>query len=504
MKHSKLKHLRLVIEIVCLLLITVSFFSVFPEAVQAIPVKTQIVPLIISLLSEGLLISVFLVIFFLLVTVIFGRLYCSFVCPLGGFQDIFIRFRSVKVGRRIKKKRYKYRKPFSRLRLLILIGVVVSTASGGLYLLSFLDPYSIFGKITTYAIKPSAVFINNSGQKILDKFGSDLISGMSFPPISFAAVIPFIIVFTVIVLMSLRHGRLYCNSVCPLGTFLGLFSNRSLYRVKIDTDACNSCGICERGCKAECIDSKKKTVDNSSCVKCFNCIKSCKGSAIHYAPAKLFHRSSKTSLEGKGISRREAVYSASGLLAFGGLNVLLGEKTKPEKSSKLPPTPPGSISVDKFMNKCTSCYLCINKCPSNVLQPSTLQFGITGAFIPYMDFSTGFCDYECRECLDVCPNDAIMPYSLEEKRRIQIGTVKFSKELCDVVKSETNCGACVEMCPTDALALIPYKKDLELPSTKVDACIGCGACQYVCPAEPQKAIVVETSLVHKELKKNGL
>lgn len=165
----------------------------------------------------------------------------------------------------------------------------------------------------------------------------------------------------------------------------------------------------------------------------------------------------------------------------------------------IPPTPPGSIKLQSFKLKCSSCYLCVSKCPTGVLQPSSFQFGIEGAFIPYMDFDSGYCDHECRECLEVCPTNAIMPYILEQKQRIQIGKVKFTKELCDVYKSNTNCGACAEMCPTDALSLVPFKDDLEIPNVKIDTCIGCGACQYVCPAQPKKAMFVKAESVHKEI-----
>ena len=116
-----------------------------------------------------------------------------------------------------------------------------------------------------------------------------------------------------------------------------------------------------------------------------------------------------------------------------------------------------------------------------------------------MDFYSGYCAYECTQCLEVCPTDAIMPYTKEKKKKIQIGRVKFIKDFCVVYRNNTNCGACAEICPTTAVTMIPYKGSLSIPATRPSICIGCGACQNVCPAKP-KAIVVETNIVHKEAK----
>lgn len=118
-----------------------------------------------------------------------------------------------------------------------------------------------------------------------------------------------------------------------------------------------------------------------------------------------------------------------------------------------------------------------------------------------MDFYSGYCAYECNRCLEVCPTDAIMPYTKEEKKKIQIGRVKFIKDFCVVYKNNTSCGACAEICPTGAVSMIPYKGLLLIPTTRPSICTGCGACQNVCPARPEKAIIVETNIVHKEATK---
>jgi len=495
MRAGKLKILRVTLEVIFFIFITFSFFFFFPEKLKSIPVKFQIIPLIISFLSEGFLLSLFLLVIFLITTAIFGRIYCSFFCPLGCFQDILIRTKKT-----VKKRaKFKYHKSFTILRLTILTLLIISLISGSLYLTSYLDPYSFFGKLVNYIIKPLIALINNSSELILRKADIYRLGIMNFSTINILSITPSILIFGIIVYLSLKRGRLYCNSICPLGTFLGIFSIRCLYRIEIDKSSCTSCGICASVCKAECINSKDKVVDNSSCIRCFNCLDVCPQSAIKY---KSLAKTKKIEVEkGQSISRRNFIYSSFGILSFSGINLLLRNKKMPTKTYLPPPTPPGSISLNKYINKCTACYLCVNNCPTNVLQPSLFQYGLKGVFLPHMDFYSGYCAYECNECLKVCPTDAIMPHTKEEKKKIQIGRVKFIKDYCVVYKNNTNCGACAEICPTDAVTMTPYKGLLFIPTTRPSICVGCGACQNVCPAKPQKAIVVETNIVHKEAKK---
>ncbi len=494
MIKGKLKLLRVSFEALFFVFIIFSFFRFLPQEFKVIPFKSQIIPLFISFFFEGFLLSLLLLVLFLLLTVIFGRIYCSFFCPLGGFQDILIR-----IKRKIKKiTKFNYHKPLISLKLTILILAIISLISGSLYLIGYLDPYSFFGKIVNYLLKPAIVIVNNGGELILRKANIYWLHIMTLPTVSPLAVTPFILILGTIIYLSLKRGRLYCNSICPLGTFLGIFSIRCLYKIEIDKSSCTSCGICESVCKAECINSKDKTVDNSSCIRCFNCLNVCSSSAIEY---KLSIKKEKNDFKKiQNISRRNFLYSFLGILSFSGLNLLWRNKKTPIKSYTPPPTPPGSISLDKYISKCTACYLCVNNCPTNVLQPSLFHYGLKGMFIPYMDFYSGYCSYECTQCLDVCPTDAIIPHTKEEKKKIQIGRVKFIKDFCVVYKNNTNCGACAEICPTAAVTMIPYKGVLRIPTTRLSLCVGCGACQNVCPAKPEKAIVVETNLVHKEAK----
>lgn len=449
----------------------------------------------ISMASKGAMQSLFILIGFLLITFVFGRIYCSYLCPLGVFQDALVRI----WGKVREKVRFKYNPPMKILKFTILTLAILSLLSGSIYFVGWLDPFSLFGKVVTFIFKPFFVFMNNSMDLLLRKFNIYFLSGMEYPKIHLTNLIPFILILALILFFSIRRGRLYCNSVCPLGTFLGLISTRSVCKINIDSTNCTSCGLCESVCKAECIDSENKRIDESSCIRCFNCISVCPESAINYIP---FYQAGKSDFEiekEKGISRRRFITYSASLIAFSGLNFIF--RKNPLIEVRTPPTPPGSKSLDRYLQKCTACYLCVNNCPTNVLQPSEFQYGLKGSFLPHMDYRSGFCEYECTICSNICPNEALLPLTIKEKKEVQIGRVHLIKDTCVVFAENTDCGACAEICPTNAVSMVPYKGLLYAPEIDNSICVGCGACEHVCPTEPKKSIVVKANRVHKKAAK---
>jgi len=163
-----------------------------------------------------------------------------------------------------------------------------------------------------------------------------------------------------------------------------------------------------------------------------------------------------------------------------------------------PITPPGSVDVKRFNNRCTACHLCVSKCPSNVLQPTFLDYGLAGMLQPAMEFQHGYCNYHCTICADICPTKALEKISLKEKKTLQVGHVHYIKENCVVVTDGTDCGACSEHCPTQAVSMQPYKGDLRIPVIDQNLCVGCGGCEYICPTRPYRAIYVVGNPVHKQ------
>ncbi len=488
-------------------IVFICFFLVFVDLKNLIPsryinalISLQFIPSFMKFFDLRTLLSAgFIAV--LILTLLTGRTYCSFLCPLGIGQDIFSR-----IGGRIKKKfrRYGYKKPFTLIRYALLVITLIVTLIWGVYMLTLLDPYSIFGRVMTYFIKPGAIIINNLIGGILYKFDIftlDHITIKGYKLLVYSIPAAF---FILIGILSLTKGRLYCNMICPVGTLLGLVSKISLFRIKFDENKCTRCGRCSVGCKSSCIDFLKYNVDVTRCVDCYNCIKICPDKAISYGLVRLKHKSHVTDPE-----KRKFV-AGSLMLLLGLPRVLKGQDNKtpsPQRESTVkenktsPVCPPGGTSIADFQTDCTACSLCITICPTGVLQPALLEYGVTGIMQPVMNYHKGFCIYNCNKCTEVCPTNALHPLVLEAKKLTQIGQVNFIKDNCIVKNEKTACGACSESCPTKAVYMIPYEGNLRIPETNPEICIGCGQCEFSCPTTPFKAIFVDGKPIHTAAKR---
>ena len=160
--------------------------------------------------------------------------------------------------------------------------------------------------------------------------------------------------------------------------------------------------------------------------------------------------------------------------------------------------PPGSEGVDRFLDRCTACHLCVSACPTHVLQPAFLEYGLAGLMKPRLDYSAAFCNFDCQRCAEVCPDGAITLIALADKQVVRIGLAQLNLDNCIVKQKDTDCAACSEHCPTKAVDTIPYKGKLRLPKVTDELCIGCGACEYACPALPKKAITVAGRRRHEK------
>lgn len=451
----------------------------------------QFIPSILKFISSFFSFLALGFISVLVLTFFFGRIYCSFLCPLGIFQDIII-FISQKFT-----KKFKFIKPFNWARYSILIIVIFFSFSGFFVILNSLDPYSIFGRIISDIFKPIYMIITNQVVSFLKynkiyinlfykihKIGIGLLLFSSFS-------------FMMIIVFSILKGRLYCNTICSVGTLLGFISKYSIFSIGLDDKKCTACHLCEKTCKAGCIDSKNKEVDLTRCISCFNCLDICPQEAIDYSKRSLLNKN------GIDYSRREFIkylFPAS-VLSFGIVGSLLRKpfgkiKNKMLKNINSFISPPGSLNINNFINNCTACHYCVSSCPTKVLKPAAFF----GTMQPAMDYSYAFCDYECNICSRVCPSGAIKPIELELKKRTQIGKVALKKEECIVYKYNLDCGACSEHCPTKAVYMVPFK-DVYGPETNTDICIGCGACEFACPSSPITAITVKGNNVHQKIKK---
>jgi len=157
--------------------------------------------------------------------------------------------------------------------------------------------------------------------------------------------------------------------------------------------------------------------------------------------------------------------------------------------------------VEHFSSHCTACHVCVSACPTQVLSPSFLEYGIAGIFQPKMNYTASYCNFDCVLCGQVCPTGAILPLDSALKKQVQIGKVRFVKDDCIVVTKKKDCGACSEHCPTKAVKMVPYEQKLVVPEVNDEICVGCGACEHACPVQPRKAIYVKSNPVHGTAKK---
>jgi polyferredoxin len=502
--YKYLKGIRVTFSLIFYLGITflfLDFTGLFHSFVYNGFTFLQFIPSVIKFFTIGGILALgFFVI--LLINLLIGRVYCSIICPLGVLQDI-ISFFSKKF--RKKKFRFKYSKPFNLLRFTILGVVILGVLFGSISLVYILDPYSTYGRIVSDLGKPFYIWGNNFFAGIFEKMHIYAIYPVDAKKINWIGVMLPIVFVGVIFWMALTKGRLYCNTICPVGSLLGLVSKFSIFKLKIVEKNCIKCGKCSFACKSSCINVKDHKLDFSRCVSCFNCVQSCDSSALVY---KYTWGSVKKSVTEPTDESKRGFIIKSALLTFGilGYNYSLNAVVKGVKKlrtykKKWLVTPPGSKSIDHFTKTCTACHLCVSACPTGVLQPRMFESGSSQFLQPFMDPSTNYCNFECTKCGEVCPTGAIQSLSVNQKKVTQIGMVTFLKDNCVVFTNETSCGSCSEHCPTQAVQMVPYKGKLTIPNVNPEICIGCGACEHACPVRPFRAIYVEGNPIHKIAKK---
>ena len=442
----------------------------------------------------------------LVLTLLFGRVYCSVICPLGVMQDII----SWIHGKTKKKNRFRfsYSPAINWLRYGVLALFIIALIAGLHSLVALVAPYSAYGRIASNLLAPVYQLGNNFLAWIAERAGSYAFYSTEVWIRSGATFAVAAATFAVVAVLAWKHGRTWCNTICPVGSVLGLFSRFSVFAPVIDTEKCRNCGLCGKQCKSSCINMKEHEIDYSRCVACMDCIETCKEGAIHYAcrygkkgspsPAQgNVDKSKRAFLVSSAIATTAVAAKAQEMKVDGGL-AEIERATKPERQTRL--VPAGSLSLKNFADHCTACQLCVSVCPNQVLRPST---SLMTLMQPEMSYERGYCRPECTKCSDVCPAGAIRPISVEEKSSTQIGHAVVCLDNCVVNTDEVSCGNCARHCPAGAISMVRKNPDdpksLRIPVVNEERCIGCGACENLCPARPFTAIHVEGHEVHKTI-----
>lgn len=494
-----LKLLRQILALVFFAGITLLFldFTGMAQAWAGWMSRIQLLPAVMAL-------NVLAIVIVVAITIVFGRVYCSVICPLGVLQDLIAR-----VGKWRRRYRYSWSPARSVARYSLLALTTVAAILGINIIVALVAPYSSYGRMVSSFLSPLWIKGNNMLASHAASQGSTHFYHVDQHATAWVTVIAAGVLLVVLAVLAYRNGRTWCNTVCPVGTALGLLSRHSILKPIIDTSKCNACGLCSRNCKSSCINSKEHKIDYSRCVGCMDCLSTCNKGAISYTwqrpqttkpddtnnvpnsktcPDKP-RRAFMGTMSVMGITL--AIKAAKNEAATLGLN---GAESK--ESSNI--TPPGSHGIKNLERHCTACQLCVTACPNRVLEPSSSL----GNFMqPHSVYTRGYCRPGCTRCSHVCPTGAIEPIDAAQKSAISIGRAVWMPDTCLRVNG-INCHACERHCPTHAITLtMPQGSNYKLTVPAVDTtrCTGCGACQYYCPAQPHKAINVKGYRQHREI-----
>ena len=504
-----LRKIRITLAAACFTLVTLLFLD-FTGTIHAWfgwLAKIQFLPALLAA-------EVGVVAGLVLLTLLFGRVYCSGICPLGVMQDGF-----GWLGRRSKRNRYSWSPAVKRLRYGALALFIAAIAAKAGSLVALLAPYSAYGRIAQNIFAP----LWQAGNNVLaylaeraDSYAFYTVDVWIRSAATFAVAAATLVGLGILGILAWRNGRTWCNTVCPVGTVLGFFSRFSLLRPAIDTSKCNGCGLCARNCKASCIDSRSHEIDYSRCVACMDCLGKCHKGAISYTlrrtsrdtNASAAEKTTAPAPDTAAMSRRRFL-SVTALLAAttaaraqekhvdGGLAVIEDKKI-PARQTRI--VPAGAHGLSRFAAHCTGCQLCVAACPNGVLRPSG---GVMTLMQPEMSYERGYCRPECTRCAEVCPTGAISLADTAEKSSIQIGHAVWVRQNCIPLTAGDSCGNCARHCPSGAITMVLSDPDdpesPKIPAVNTELCIGCGACENLCPARPFSAIYVEGHEVHRTI-----
>ena len=487
-----LRKFRIVAASMCFALITLLFLDFTGTLHMWLGwiAKIQFLPAILAL-------NVGVVVFLIAMTLLFGRVYCSVICPLGVMQDIFSWFAAKR-----KKNRFTYSAAKSWLRYGVL-GVFVVTMLAGFGAIALLiAPYSAYGRIAQNLLAPLWGWGNNLLAFLAEKVDSYAFYTTEVWIGSVATFVVAVVTLVVVGVLAWRNGRTYCNTICPVGTVLGVLSRYSLFKPVINLGKCIDCKRCARNCKASCINVENHSIDYS----CFDCLDNCSKGAITYT-MRLKSKSRREGEQPVNASRRNFIIGAGMVAASavkaqemkvdGGYATLI-DKQAPNR--KQPITPPGSESARNMTTHCTGCQLCVAACPNDVLRPSAeLQTFMQ----PVMSFEKGYCRPECNVCSKVCPTGAIRLLDLVQKSATSVGHAVWRRKNCIVISDDVDCGNCQRHCPSGAITMElsdhTNPRSRKIPVVNKERCLGCGACEYVCPARPFSAIHVKGYKNHRTI-----
>ena len=267
------------------------------------------------------------------------------------------------------------------------------------------------------------------------------------------------ILFLTVTLLSLRVPRFYCRFICPTGALLALVSRWAVWRIGRESELCRECRQCEADCEGAC--SPSETIRIHECVVCLNCRDQCRHGRIGYRSGDW----TGNEQTGPDLTRRQTVVAlAGGFIAFPMLRVggSVGANWNPEIIR-----PPGALMEPDFLARCIKCGQCMRICPTNVIHPAQWQAGLEGLWTPALNFRQGTsgCQFNCVACSQICPTAALRPLTVAERMGrekyaengpLRIGMAYVDRGRCLPWAMDTPCIVCQENCPVSPKAIFTH------------------------------------------------
>jgi len=446
----------------------------------------------------------------LLLTLLFGRAFCGWVCPLGTLID------GADKGVRPNRERRTHReRSWPRLKYYVLAAVAASAILGS-QLVWFLDPIALtFRSLTLGFFAP----LDRAVHALSAVPG---LGWMEFPAIfpdqraAYGSGFAALLMLAAILAGGVLSRRFWCRSLCPLGALLGIVARVPLFRRRVGA-GCNECTLCQRDCKMDAIGAKGKRTAAAECIFCYSCDELCPQGAIRMAPGKP-ERSLPLDLN------RRRLLTGIGVGAVWGLGASSALARRPTRDGESHITgkrlirPPGSAAEELFTERCVRCGACMKICPTNGLQPALFEGGPGAIWTPVLMPRVGECSQNCNLCGEVCPTDAIESFTIPEKEHLFIGRAVINRSSCVVWESRKQCLVCDEVCSYSAIYWLDESgAEIGHPAGEGDAqprqgfpyvdparCVGCGICEYNCPAGgPDAAIRVTRDGDKRHLSREG-
>ena len=422
------------------------------------------------------------------ITILLGRIFCGWICPLGTTLDA-----SDKVFFRRKSRR----RPIQarRLKYYILAALFVS-AIFGMQAVYLLDPLSLLTRTVVLAfLAPlqmavrwlaGAIYSFSFGSCSVATMGiwlNDRIDAWQFlsgPQLHFRHGLVVLAIFVIIVGLNGLSRRFWCRNLCPLGALLGLLSRVPVLK-RVVNESCPECAKCTGDCKMAAILENPRLTRTSECIECFNCVKVCPADAVHFG---FMLKPNLRPEIGLDLSRRRLLIGAGVGMAMAATK--FGKAS--DSQARLLIRPPGSVEEDQFAAKCIRCGACMKVCPTNGLQPALREAGLEGFWTPVLVPRIGCCTEQCNACGEVCPTDAIEPFKIEDKKHIFIGTAVIDRKHCIAWDEDKKCLVCDEYCSYQA---VEWKvvDGFKRPFVDKKKCVGCGICEFACPIKPAAIII---------------